>query len=249
MSRAEVGINTNTDAVQFSWPCPALSAPLPAVPSSGIVHDLGNLIQVAASALNIISRNSNVESSSDLEPVVTSARISLQRAGELVEQTIRFAREDASAREVVSMGACLTEIEALVKNTWKPHIRCDFEASPDLPLVKCNRLNLQSALMNLLFNARDAMPDGGGVSVRAGVVHEGQVATEIEVRIEDNGLGMSRGTLARAIDPFFTTKTMGLGGLGLPMVMRFVREAGGRLHIESEQGVGTTVILRLPVPG
>jgi signal transduction histidine kinase len=219
-----------------------------AVASSGIVHDLGNLIQVATSALNIISRNTTVESATELGPVVNSARISLERAGELVAQTIRVAREDAPVREMVSVNDCLTEIEALVKTAWASRIQFDFATSPDLPAVTCNRLNLQSALMNLLLNARDAMPDGGVVSVLATPVHDGQSLREIEVRIADNGPGMPPDTLARAVDPYFTTKPMGLGGLGLPMVMRFAQEAGGRLHIESAQGVGTTVMLWLPVP-
>jgi len=246
MSRVETSLVADVDAGQFSWPHSGRSAVAPAIRSSGVVHDLGNLIQVAASALNIISRNSRIESGSDLEPVIASARISLQRAGELVEQTIRLAREDVAVGEAVSVRSCLAEIEALVKATWTSDIRFDFEVGPDLPAVTCNRLNLQSALMNLLLNARDAMPDGGVVSVRASAVHDGRVATEIELRVADTGLGMTRDTMRRATDPYFTTKPMGLGGLGLPMVMRFVQEAGGCLHIESERGVGTIVMLRLP---
>lgn len=186
------------------------------------------------------------EPSSDLEPVIAGARISLQHAGELVAQAIRPAREDAATGEDVSVGACLAEIEALVRATWTSAVRFDFAAGPDLPTVTCNRLNLQSALMNLLLNARDAMPDGGAVSIRAAAVHDGPVATEIELRVADTGLGMTRETMRRAIDPYFTTKPMGLGGLGLPMVLRFVQEAGGRLLIESERGVGTVAMLRLP---
>ncbi|WP_119272217.1 sensor histidine kinase [Taklimakanibacter deserti] len=153
---------------------------------------------------------------------------------------------EPGAGKTVGIGACLTEIEALVRTTWTSDIRFDFQTSPDLPVVTCNRLNLQSALMNLLFNARDAMPDGGVVSVRAAAVYDGPVATELELLVADTGLGMTRDTMRRAVDPYFTTKTMGLGGLGLPMVMRFVQEAGGRFHIESERGVGTIVTLRLP---
>ena len=145
------------------------------------------------------------------------------------------------------MTACLTEIETFVKSTWGPNIHFDFRASPDLPLLTCSRVRLQSAIMNLLFNARDAMPDGGAISVVAAGIDEGPGTTEIEVRVADNGLGMTRETMLRAVDPFFTTKSTGLGGLGLPMVMRFSHEAGGHLHIESEPGVGTTVTLRLPL--
>jgi signal transduction histidine kinase len=246
MADTEMHAIGGAETIQFSFPESSPSPLLSPILSPGIVHDLGNLILVAASALNIVSRNSRVQASSDLEPVVTSAKISLQRATELVQQTIRFARDDTPAGEVVSLSACLAEIENLVENTWKSHIRVEFETTPDLPVVTCNRLNLQCALMNLLFNARDAMPDGGVISVRAAAVYDGQVVTEIDVRITDNGVGMTRETMLRASDPFFTTKTLGLGGLGLPMVMSFVQEAGGRLHIESERDVGTIVMLRLP---
>ena len=102
--------------------------------------------------------------------------------------------------------------------------------------------------MNLLFNARDAMPDGGVITLAAAAHYQGTVATEIEMRVTDNGHGMTRRTLLHATDPYFTTKTTGTGGLGLPMVLSFAQEAGGRLHIESEPGVGTIVTLWLPIP-
>jgi signal transduction histidine kinase len=146
----------------------------------------------------------------------------------------------------VDVRACLAEIDVLIRSTWSSNIRLEFHVASDLPAVKCDQLDLQSAIMNLAFNARDAMPDGGIVSIVAGI-SPAHAATQIEVRITDNGLGMTRETLARAFDPFFTTKTDGLGGLGLPMVQRFAQEAGGRVEIESTLGVGTTAALQLPV--
>lgn len=165
----------------------------------------------------------------------------------LVPQTMRLVFEDDTAVEAFGVLATLTEIEALLKDTWEPNIRFDLQISPAVPVVTCSRVGLQSAIMNLLFNARDAMPKGGVISLVAALIYEGQVATDVELRVTDNGFGMTKDTLLRATDPFFTTKTTGLGGLGLPMVMSFVHGAGGCLHIESEQGVGTTVTLRLPI--
>jgi signal transduction histidine kinase len=210
------------------------------------VHDLGNLIQIASSALNIIARSPTIESGSALGPVVASARISLQRAGALVQQTMRLARDGNTGVEAVSVIACLTEIEALIRNSWAPRIRFDLQTRADLPLVTCSRVSPQSAIMNLVFNARDAMPDGGVISAVAATVREGEVAAGIELRVADTGIGMTRETMRRAVEPFFTTKSTGLGGLGLPMVERFCRAAGGSLHIESKPGVGTIVTLRLP---
>ena len=213
---------------------------------AGIVHDVGNLIQIAASALNIVSRNPSVGSSSALAPIIASGRTSLQRAGALIQQTMRQAREGNTALEDVNVTTCLTEIAALL-NTWESNIRVDLQIGSGLRVVRCNRLNLQSAIMNLAFNAGDAMPNGGVISMSASYVYSGEVPAEIEVRVADNGIGMTRDTLIRAFDPFFTTKTKGLGGLGLPMVKRFAEEVGGRIDIESKIGVGTTVTLRLPV--
>ncbi len=214
---------------------------------AGIVHDVGNLIQVAASALNIVSRNPNAGPASALAPVIASARTSLQRAGALIQETMRQAREGSTAREDVDVTACLREIETLVHNTWDRNTRLHLQFGPNIPLVSCSGLSLQSAIMNLVLNARDAMPNGGVISMSAAYVYPGEGADEVLVRVTDNGLGMTRETLLRAFDPFFTTKTKGLGGLGLPMVKRFAEQTGGRIQIESEPGAGTTVILALPV--
>ncbi|TIL30463.1 ATP-binding protein [Mesorhizobium sp.] len=166
----------------------------------------------------------------------------------LVQPAMVLALEGDTPVEAFNVMACLTEIELLVKNIWEPKIRFDLQASTDMPVVTWCRASLQSAIMHLLFNARDAMPDGGVISIVAAPRYQVRVATGIEVRVTDNGLGMTSETLLYAIDPFFTTKTTGLGGLGLPMVMCFAQEAGGRLHIESESGVGTIATLWLPIP-
>jgi signal transduction histidine kinase len=212
----------------------------------GVVHDLGNLIQIATSALNIISRSSDMDGGSSLRPVVASACTSLRRAGMLVQQTMRLARGGQAAAAPVDVWACLMEIETLVRATWERNIVFELSGGLALPALSCNRVNLQSALMNLLLNARDAMPNGGAISLLATTVHGDDATTEIELRISDNGIGMTKEVLSRASDPFFTTKVSGLGGLGLPMVNRFAQEVGGRLDLESELGRGTVATLRLP---
>jgi signal transduction histidine kinase len=145
-------------------------------------------------------------------------------------------------RDATDVRVCLTKIDVLIRRTWPPTIRLELHTASGLPRVRCDPLDLQTAIMNLAFNARDAMPNGGVTSII--VSH---IATQIEVRVTDNGIGMTRETLARAFDPFFTTKAEGLGGLGLPIVQRFARETGGQVEIESELGEGTTVTLRLPI--
>jgi len=212
----------------------------------GVVHDLGNLIQIATSALNLMSRSPDI-AASGLQPVVASARVSLQRASTLVQQTLRLARDSDTLAEPVDVWACLMEIEAFVRATWDRNIEFELYASQALPVVRCSRVGLQSAVMNLLLNARDAMPDGGLISIIATAIYDEHAVTEIELRVSDNGLGMTEDVLRRASDPFFTTKASGLGGLGLPMVKRFMQEAHGHLYLESEPGRGTIVTLRLPI--
>jgi signal transduction histidine kinase len=213
-------------------------------PAAGIVHDLGNLIQIASSAVNIVARNPRIQAD-DLAILMSGARTSLDRAGALVRQTLGTARERIAAVEHVSVAACLSEIEALVRATWGRTVRLDVRAEPNLPSVACDPLALQNAVLNLIFNARDAMPGGGVIAIRAAFL-EPEAGPIVELCVADSGIGMKPETVASAFDPFFTTKCDGLGGVGLPMVERFVREAGGNVAIESEYGAGTTVRLRLP---
>jgi signal transduction histidine kinase len=216
----------------------------PAESAASIIHDLGNLIQIASSAVNMIARSPSIHTA-NLETVIAGAKTSLERAGALVRQTIGMVRERATVVEQVSLAACLSEVEALSKITWEHGIRLDVQAETALPLVECDPLALQNAVLNLLFNARDAMPNGGVISIRAETVSL-ESGKGIELRVADSGVGMKPDTIARAFDPFFTTKSDGLGGVGLPTVERFVQEAGGRVLVESEYGVGTTVRLQLP---
>jgi signal transduction histidine kinase len=212
---------------------------------AGIVHDLGNLIQVALSGLNRVARDPGVSMASDLEPIIASARTALQSAGTLVRETIGRARESHRECGSANVNACLAEVESLIRSAWEPEIRLKVRARSDLPLARCDRLGLQNAVLNLVFNARDAMPDGGLISIDAAAVGY-DAAALIELRVEDSGIGMTQETVVRAFDPFFTTKGRGLGGVGLPMVRHFAEEHGGSVDIESTFGEGTTVLLRLP---
>ncbi|MBZ9799582.1 sensor histidine kinase [Mesorhizobium sp. ES1-4] len=210
--------------------------------TAGIVHDLGNLIQVASSALNHLARDPSVSAAPALGHVISGARTALERAGALVRQTISSARES----EYANVGACLAEIETLIRSAWDPKIRLEVRVTPDLPSVRCNRLGLQNAILNLVFNARDASPNGGLISIETAVVFDGSSAAQVDITTADDGLGMTAETIAFAFDPFFTTKAQGLGGVGLPMVKRFAEESGGSIDIQSAPGAGTTVTLRLP---
>jgi signal transduction histidine kinase len=212
-----------------------------------IIHDLGNLIQIASSAVNITARNPKL-CDPDLVPVIAGARSSLERAGALVRQAVASARQRHTERTLINIPKMLTDISSLLAITWDPNTRLQLDITTDIPEVECDALSLQNAIINLLLNARDAMPEGGVVTVHANAVTL-DLGEAVELRITDNGIGMKAETIDRAFDPFFTTKASGLGGIGLPMVARFVQKTGGHIIIESEFGLGTTVWLQLPAIG
>lgn len=211
----------------------------------GTVHDLGNLIQVASSGLNLLSRDPHVSAAPALLSIVGGARTALERAHAVVRDTLARVDRSQLNPELVSVGSSLIDVQTLVGVNWNPGLQLEVLIAPDLPLVRCDRLAFQNAVLNLLFNARDAMPDGGLVSIEAAASRIGH-ADVVEVRVRDHGIGMSPDTIVRAFEPFFTTKGSGLGGIGLPSVRRFAGDHGGKVDIESVLGFGTSVTLRLP---
>lgn len=211
------------------------------VATAGVAHDLGNLIQIASSALNILARTPEMPAV-HAGPILHRARVSLDHAGTIIRHNIAQARDRDAARHVRSdITVCLAEIATLVEAMDEPRLALELQVEPELPVAACDPVDLRRAVLNLVFNARDAMAGDGTVLIRA---H--QAGSTIELRVADHGRGMSRATIARVFDPFFTTKIDGLGGIGLPLVERFVRGAGGALTIASEPGVGTIVTLSLP---
>lgn len=154
--------------------------------------------------------------------------------------------EGSSDGRYTDIRACIVELESIFRSTWEPRrFQIAVRLQPGLPDARCDRQGLQNALLNLAFNARDAMPDGGVISIEA-VTADHKSEAMIELRIEDEGVGMSQETMLRAFEPFFTTKSKGLGGVGLPMVKHFVESHGGSIRIHSVWSSGTTVVLSLP---
>jgi signal transduction histidine kinase len=213
---------------------------------SGVVHDLGNLIQIASSAVRVISRNPEVVAMPSIDPLLVHATTSLERAAALVRQSIGL--RDEPAAEDLRIDACLTALRPLLQYACGPQVVVELMA--ELPVaVECSRLDFENAILNLALNARDAMPGGGVVRITADVA-DGPEIPEVVIVVADTGMGMSPEVAARALDPFFTTKPAGRGsGAGLPSVKAFVDEAGGRLAISTAPGGGTEVTMRLPIAG
>ncbi|MBC2779154.1 sensor histidine kinase [Parasphingopyxis marina] len=211
--------------------------------NAGVVHDLGNFIQVATSAINLISRTPELPAS-HYGSMLEQAKLGLEQAGALIRQSIGLARDRAPAAPSACVTACLADVAMLIDGMDGLGLKIDVE--PGLPQARCDPLALRSAVLNLVFNARDAMAGRGLVAIQGRAIPADHSAATIEICVADQGIGMSPDTIERAFEPYFTTKSDGLGGVGLPMVERFVREAGGTIAIESRVGVGTAVFLRLP---
>jgi signal transduction histidine kinase len=215
------------------------------VAAAGLIHDLGNLIQIAYSAINILARTPDMPAPRS-GPILHRARSCLEHAGALVRQNIELARDRTIPGERSDVAACLSEVAALVVAMDEPGLILETDIEPGLPALRCDPIGLRRVLLNLVFNARDAVAGGGHIMIAARSIRGDQRLAAVEIRVVDNGVGMSAATIARIFDPFFTTKANGLGGIGLPMVERFVRDVGGEIAIDSEPGLGTTVALRLP---
>jgi signal transduction histidine kinase len=215
------------------------------IASAGVVHDLGNLIQIATSAVNIVTRSQDM-APSESGAILLRAKNSLEQAGALVRQTIGLIRGRPVPACDARVDACLGDVAALIEALHHTGLVLEIDIEPELPGARCDPLALRNAVLNLVFNARDAMAGDGVVAIAGRSIRSGQSICQVEIAVTDQGIGMSAATIERAFDPFFTTKSDGLGGVGLPMVERFVREAGGEIFIRSELGAGTTVTLRLP---
>jgi signal transduction histidine kinase len=221
--------------------------------AAGIVHDLGNLIQIAKSAISILGRHKALAGNGTLLPIVERADTSLERAAALVTRTMDRARlHEALALaedQVTDVGRCIRDVESLIDCLCEPGIEVVLRVESDLPLLGLPLLDLQNVVLNLVINARDAMPDGGLLSIEACRHFDRNFGSGILIAVEDTGVGMSEETMAHACDALFTTKASGRGtGLGLATASRFAIEAGGRLEIASEVGRGTRVQLHLPTP-
>ena len=215
--------------------------------TAGIVHDLGNVVQILSSTVEMLVQHPAIRTEVSLQPPMRRAINSVTLAEALIAQVLKFARGGRTEHESIDLKSYLMELEPLLRWIANNRMRIDIRVDADVPPVVCNRSALEGAILNLALNARDAMPDPGTLSISAMPCRNGHMVTEVAILVSDTGRGMCPQTMARALDPFFTTKTAGNGnGLGLTMVHQFAREAGGHVILESRLGLGTTVTLRLP---
>jgi signal transduction histidine kinase len=219
---------------------------LPRTLGAGTAHDLGNLMQIASSSLNLLARDPTILTSDRLGPIVAAGALALDKAGAMVRERIAPSQSRQAADPGTDVRDCIRELDDIVRATWEPgRFSIVLHVEPNLPAARCDRQGLQNALLNLVLNARDAMPDGGVISLQVATVSRSGEPV-IQLSVKDHGVGMRPDTMRRAFEPFFTTKGTGLGGVGLPMVRCFVESHNGTVNLDSAPGVGTTVILQLP---
>lgn len=221
--------------------------------TGGVAHDFNNVLQGLESCLSALKQYVPEGAPRTL---YDTAKRSIESGSRLTQALLAFARRQTLVPEPIDVRQLFGNLGPLLERTLGGLIRIRFEPHADTPAVLADRGQLESALLNLAINARDAMPGGGALVFRAApVIADGKGDTPREltpgeyvaISVEDSGTGMDEATLARVFEPFFTTKEFGKGsGLGLSMVQGMAVQSGGSVSIASTPGQGTTLTLYLP---
>jgi PAS domain S-box-containing protein len=221
--------------------------------TGGIAHDFNNMLTGVLGALDLIQRRVAAGRVSEIDRYINAAVTSANRAAALTHRLLAFARRQSLNNRTVDINRMVTSMEELLRRTVGESIELRVELDNALQQTHTDEHQLENALLNLVINARDAMPDGGQLLIRSQNTHiapgHGSVAAGdyVQLSVEDSGCGMSGDVLGRAFDPFFTTKPIGQGtGLGLSMVYGFITQTGGHIDIDSAEGLGTRIQLYVP---
>ncbi|MEI9887921.1 MAG: PAS domain S-box protein [Rhizomicrobium sp.] len=223
--------------------------------TGGIAHDFNNMLAVVIGGLNLLQRRL-ARGDTDVEKYVDAAIEGATRAAALTQRLLAFSRQKALTPEPVDAGRMVTGMTELLARTLGEHIRVETVLADGLWPIHADPAELESVVLNLSVNARDAMPDGGTLRVETANVQiaapeamacQVPLGDYVRIAVTDTGIGMAPDVVARAFDPFFTTKGVGKGtGLGLSQVFGFIRQSGGHVEIDSKPGRGTTVNVLLP---
>jgi len=227
--------------------------------TGGISHDFNNLLQVMSGHVDLLLAGvkRGVATPERVERIGNNIRSAITKASTLTQHLLAFSRKQRLEGRVVNLNTVVRNLTGLVERTFTDAVTLNKVLAPDLQNCRLDPVQLELAILNLLVNARDAMPEGGTVTIKT---HQ-QVVDESDTRhfpemsaghyvaisITDSGTGIPPDILAHVMNPFFTTKEEGKGtGLGLSMVYGFAKQSGGAAHIYSEVGIGTTVRLYFP---
>ena len=224
--------------------------------TGGIAHDFNNLLQSIVGSMELVRKLIQSGRIAETEKFIGTAMSSSQRAAALTHRLLAFSRRQPLDPKPVDLNSLIEGMQELIRGTVGPNIAVTVVGAADLWSSLVDPNQLENTLLNLCINARDAMPDGGRITIetlnqwldeRAARECELMPGPYVTLCVTDNGMGMSHEVANRAFDPFFTTKPLGAGtGLGLSMIYGFARQSGGQVRIYSEIGKGTKMSLYLP---
>ena len=221
--------------------------------TGGLAHDFNNLLAGMSGALDLMRTRVRQERYGDLDRYMTVAQGAVERAAALTHRLLAFSRRQTLAPKPTDVNQLVDGMEDMIRRTIGPQIALETVASTDLWPALIDPSQLENALLNLCINARDAMPDGGTITIATSngrpeeATHAVAGDQYLSVCVTDTGTGMSPEVVARVFEPFYTTKPIGRGtGLGLSMIQGFAQQSGGYVRIDSEVGSGTSVCLHLP---
>lgn len=223
--------------------------------TGGVAHDFNNLLAVVLGNAELIEEN--LEGNEKLKPLLSSLILATTRGAELTQRLLAFSRKQMLNPKIIDSGELIDGMTDMLSRTLGETIEVKTVHAPDLWPCIIDPGQLENAILNLAINSRDAMPDGGVLTIEtANTAFDNPLSAgndEIEsgdyvaITVSDTGLGMAQKIVDRAFEPFFTTKAVGAGtGLGLSMIYGFIQQSGGRVSIYSEENVGTSVTMCLP---
>ncbi|MDB6000959.1 MAG: hybrid sensor histidine kinase/response regulator [Rhizobacter sp.] len=225
--------------------------------TGGIAHDFNNLLQGITGSLDLVKKRLTQGRAGEIDKFVASAMSSASRAAALTHRLLAFSRRQPLDPKPVKTNQLVASMDDLLRRTMGERIEIEMVLAAGLWVTLCDPNQLESALLNLAINARDAMPDGGKLLLTTGNHEVGAQDSKfngildagryIRIIVSDNGCGMPQAVLDKVFEPFFSTKGPGLGtGLGLSMVYGFVKQSGGHIEALSAPGHGTTFLIYLP---
>ncbi|GLR84715.1 hybrid sensor histidine kinase/response regulator [Bradyrhizobium iriomotense] len=216
--------------------------------TGGVAHDFNNLLMIISGSLHVLKRSP--EQDSKLERAISAIDTATKRGAALTAQLLTFARRQSVNPQAIHFGERIKAIREVLHAGVGSPVRLAFDIDREVWPIRADVSELETALLNLVINARDAMPDGGTVTIGARNVvlseplHAGEF---VAITVADTGLGIPSDVLDKIFEPFFTTKPVGKGtGLGLSQVHGFAHQAGGTVKVDSELGKGTTFTILLP---
>ena len=224
--------------------------------TGGLAHDFNNLLTGITGSLELLQTRVAQGRYKEVERYTGAAQSAARRAAALTHRLLAFSRRQTLDPKATDANSLVGGLEDLIRRTVGPAVTIEVVAAVGLWTTLVDPPQLESALLNLCINARDAMPDGGQITIEtanrwldehAARERDLQLGQYVSICVTDTGTGMTPDVVARAFDPFFTTKPLGQGtGLGLSMIYGFARQSGGQVRIYSEVGQGTTMCLYLP---